>query len=130
MLEPSEPFTAEDAAAADARQIRELLDSRGYQNFLEPLILATIRVWSKQLADPSIKRHWDRPDDYLRGGIRVLEALLKMPHDIIEQQERAARLHDEAETVEQHYERIARDGRGLPGTDPYGNEGISPTDPI
>jgi hypothetical protein len=129
-MESPEPFTAEDAAGADARQISELLASRGYQNFYEPLMIATIRVWSKQLADPSAKRKWAKPDDYLRGGIKVLEALLAMPHDIIAQQTAAARLNDEAETVEQHYDRIARDGRGLPGESPYGDEGISPTDPI
>ena len=117
----------EDLAAADARDMIHLLGSRAWSNFLAPLLIGTMNSWLLQLADPGQKRHWDKPDDYLRGGIAACRAILNAPTTIIAAQEK--RNEDEGrETKEtERYEDLAHGGRG-----PYGEDqaGISPTDPI
>ena len=130
MLEPSEPFTRSDAAEADARHVRDLVLSRGYQDFYAPFIIGCINAWYKQLADPSVQRAWKRPDDYLRGAIQAFESLLRLPNEIIEDQVRKNAENEQDETVENHYNRIALEGRGLPGKGPIDYDGQSPSDPI
>jgi hypothetical protein len=122
------PFDASDAAEGDARHIQALVASHGYQDIYLPFMLGLARRWYKELANPSQGRKDRIPDDALRGGIRVIEALISMPNDILREAERRNEEDRQAQAVDDHYESIAREGRGLPGESPY--EGLSPSDPI
>lgn len=124
----TETYTPEDAASADARNVSFLLGSKAWSDFLEPFMLGCIQRWYRQLADPALARKATRPDDYLRGCIKAYEELLRLPHDVIAIQEKKNEYEKDARTEEEHYARIAREGRGPTGTIPY--EGISPSDPI
>lgn len=124
------PFDLESAQNIDIRDLRGLVSSRGWQEFVEPFLFGAIARWQLELADPSLQRRWKRPDNYLRGGIKVCQALLRMPYDMIAEQDRRNREEKrdaEDEHREQGYERVGTFGHGPMGEDA---QGISPSDPI
>lgn len=127
MIDGTSPEVFEDLAGADARDMVHLLGSRAWSNFLEPLLIGTMNAWLFQLADPEKKRHWDKPDDYLRGGIAACRAILNAPAAIIAAQEKRNEDDNREGKDEERYSDIAHGGRG-----PYGEDqvGLSPTDPI
>jgi len=128
-MEQSVPFSAEDASEVDARVIRDLTVHPGWVNFLQPFLVGCILRMTQDLRDPSRDRAWKRPDNYLRGGIQVAEALLRLPQDILDARDRNANESDKSsgeETYEQHVARVSREARDYVGE----GEGISPTDPI
>lgn len=120
-----EVLTPEELAGADPRALNFLLQSHAYQNFFVPLLVGIISRWHRELANPKLTRHWEKPDDYLRGGIRVAEMILNAPNEILSAQARRAREEDEANEVARHY-----DGRAQGGPQPPSDGPISPTAPI
>lgn len=122
-MEDEKPFDASDAHEADPRDVAALVASRGYTDFYLPFILGLARRWYKELANPSLERKNKMPDDALRGGIRVLEALIALPDDILREANRRNQEEKDAEAVDQHYER-----RVIDPDEPY--DGLSPSDPI
>ena len=122
-----EVFTPDELAAADARDLTYLLGSKAYNDFLVPLMTGLMQRAITQLVDPSLPRKERFTDDYLRGFIAAVRAILNAPTTILAEQEQRAREEQEHTEVTQRYEEIAHGGRG-----PYGEDraGISPVDPI
>lgn len=120
-------FTKDDLAGSDPRDLVFLLGSKAWNDFFVPLLLGLQAKALSDLADPSRKRRDEKPDDYLRGYIRAVRAILNAPGEILYEQERRNIENDEHDSVAQRYAEIAHGGRG-----PYGEEraAISPSDPI
>lgn len=122
-----EIFTPDELAAADARDLVFLLGSKAWNDFFIPLMMGLQHRALTELADPSKKRRDEKPDDYLRGYIRAVRAIMNAPGEILYQQEQRNRENATNDSVAQRYAEIAHGGRS-----PYGEEraAISPTDPI
>jgi hypothetical protein len=128
-MEPSEPFTIDDAQDVDGRMLRDFLAHPAYVTFYQPFIVGCILRLTRDLKDPSRERAWKRPDNYLRGGIKVLEELLALPEAILNARALQAQQSDETggvETYDQHVARVARERHEQSGE----AEGLSPTDPV
>jgi hypothetical protein len=104
------PFDLTNLDQAKLDHLAYILASPAWMDFFKPYIEATIRGLEAQLVDPAGHRKWERPDDFIRGGVITLRGLLAFPEYI--QQE--AREHEVAEskvkTEEAHYEERATTG--------------------
>lgn len=126
-MEEKELLTPEDLAGADARDLVFLLGSKAWNDFFIPLLIGLSTRALSELADPSKKRRDEKPDDYLRGYIRAVRAIMSAPGEILAAQEQRTKEDAEHDSVALRYAEIAHGGRS-----PYGEEraAISPTDPI
>jgi len=87
-----------------------IVNSPSWLDFFEPMLNDMVNSCHALLADPSLKRKNDRPDDFLRGQIVTIRNLLEIPHFVIaeaREREDAARKSQE-ET--KHYAGRAQDG--------------------
>jgi hypothetical protein len=88
-----------------------LVHSEAYIRFYEPFLRGIERSLDLDLRDPSADRKAQKPDDYLRGGLMVVNALLSFPEEVLNEQ-RERELADQAQrTQEDHYAERAASGQ-------------------
>jgi hypothetical protein len=79
----------------DLNHLAYLVNSPAYLEFFEPYLQAMERGLLNDLISPASERKNEKPDDYLRGGIMVIRAILEAPRWVLERE--AERLRQEAE---------------------------------
>jgi hypothetical protein len=71
------PFEGLDENSAG--NLEYILRSPAYTEYYEPLLKALERDLTLDIIDPGGQRKFNKPDDYLRGGILIIKALLEGP---------------------------------------------------
>lgn len=75
-----------DAGSLDSDKVGHLayiVNSPSWVDFFEPTLREMMASTMAALADPTIDRKNNRPDDFLRGQIVVIRNFLEIPHYII-----------------------------------------------
>lgn len=81
-----------------------LVNSQAYVEVYRPFLIGMLRGFHADLADPSQQRRWNKPDDYLRGGILVVQALLNFPEQTLDEARQAEEATNRERSVEQQYQ--------------------------
>lgn len=116
--------TSGEAANVDIEALRFVLYSPAWMTEFSPFLERLIRRWMDDLLNPSEARKALAPDDYLRGGIAVARALLHFPYALVSEAAAQEAADAEVAAVEEHYARVADEGRPAP------LEGPLPADPV
>lgn len=82
--------------------VRYILYSPAWADFFHPMLTSMRDSWVRTLLDPSKGRKDATPDDYVKGCIATLDAILSLPKELV----------DEADDIEAREERNASVARG------------------
>jgi hypothetical protein len=80
-----------------------IVGSDAWVGVFRPLLMGMLRSFYHDLADPSQERRDLKSDDYCRGGIMVVNALLTFPESAITEKYREQERVEGEKSIEQDY---------------------------
>lgn len=110
-----EPTIAIDLSHEQIGNLAFIVNSPAYLTFYRPFLVGMLRSFYNDLGDPTGQRKWEKPDDYLRGGIAVVKALLNFPEQVLAEEREQAEREAAGRTPEEQYEKRAETGPVGPG---------------
>jgi len=111
-----------DINTDQANAIAFIVNSDAYMTFYKPFLEGMLRGFYHDLAAPARERHNAKPDDYCRGGIMVINALLSFPENAIQELQEREQADARQKAEEQHYADRAASGEIGPAGIPHEDE--------
>lgn len=103
-------FLGFDASTIDMEALRFVFYAPAYQDVFVPFLRGIERGLSEQLLDPTQERKWAKNDDYLRGGIICIRALLTMPEQLIDDEDHTNEQEAMLKRIDANYQERADSG--------------------
>jgi hypothetical protein len=94
----------------DIGDLAFIINSPAYVNFFKPLLLGMERNMMESIIDPSVTRKAGQSDDYLRGGIVTIRAILNGPIFAIEEYANKQKINAEIQNDADFYKERAEAG--------------------
>jgi len=101
----------EQVSSETVEAVRMLINSHAWRDYFEPTLLEAKEACIRTLLDPSEKRKAGEPDDYLRGRVDIINALLSLGPGLIADTDAQKDIAAEAKAVAEEYEERARSGQ-------------------
>lgn len=109
-----ELFDASTFSDDQVGHLAYIVNSPSWLDFFEPTLTEMMNGVHAQLADPSLTRKNNRPDDFLRGQLIVIRNFLEIPHFIIAEARERQDTARKAEEEVSHYSGRAQTGQMAP----------------
>lgn len=112
MQDFSEVFDLKKLGDNEIDHLRWVLLSPSYEDYFRPYMERMRSSLAQKLLDPSNDRKEVFPDDFLRGGIIMIDGLINLFTRLVNETEieRVARIQQEVRTPQEAYQKLREEG--------------------